>query len=103
MAGSISGIGMDLRKLAKGQACVACGVQDGSIVLAHYFGPRRHNYGGGMSHKGSDAVGAWLCAKDHDRMDRLGRDKEKRWEVSEEMLHYCALTWIQIVRQGLLS
>lgn len=93
----------DLRKLAKGQRCVACGAQDGTVVLAHYFGARRHNYGGGMAHKGHDAVAAWLCARDHERMDRLAKDKAKRWEHSEEFLHYVALTWIQLIDQGLLK
>lgn len=93
----------NLRAMANGQACVACGVRDGTVVLAHYFGPRRHMYGGGMSIKGHDAVGAWLCQTDHTRMDTLSRDKNKRWEISEEMLHYVALTWIQMIEQGLLS
>lgn len=93
----------DLRKLARDQACVACGTRDGTVVLAHYFGPRRHQYGGGMSIKGHDIVAAWLCARDHQRMDRLSKDKNRRWEHSEEFLHYCALTWIQIINQGLLQ
>lgn len=94
---------MNLRALAKDQCCVACGRRDGTVVLAHYFGARRHNYGGGMSKKGHDAVGAWLCARDHERMDRLSKDKSKRWEHSEEFLHYCALTWIRLIDLGLLK
>lgn len=84
-----------LRKSAKDQSCVACGKRDGTVVLAHYMGPRRHTYGGGMSRKGNDAVAAMLCSGCHYRMDTLSRDKARKWEVSEEMLHYCALTWIR--------
>lgn len=90
---------MNLRDLAEGQACVRCGARDGTVVLAHYFGPRRHSYGGGMSHKGHDAVGAHLCMSCHSEMDTLSRDKAKRWEHSEEFLHLCALTWIRVVDQ----
>ena len=92
----------DLRQAARGQSCVACGVNDGTVVLAHYFGPRRHAYGGGMSHKGHDAVAALLCASCHRRMDTEGRDKSRKWELSEEFLHYAALTWIRWMERGIL-
>lgn len=94
---------MNLRKLAKDQPCVACGTQDGSVVLAHYFGPRRHEYGGGMGIKGSDIVGAHLCAACHKDMDTNSKDKATRWEHSERFLHYCALTWIRLVESGAIK
>ena len=94
---------MNLRSLAKDQRCVRCGAKDETVVLAHYFGPRRHAYGGGMSIKGHDAVGAWLCSGCHTYMDTLSKNKDERWWHSEEFLHYCALTWIQLVEQELLS
>jgi hypothetical protein len=72
-------------------------------VLAHYFGPRRHAYGGGMSHKGSDAVGAHLCMTCHAQMDSLQRDKSMRWELSEEFLHLCALTIIRNFERGVIK
>ena len=85
-----------LLDLARGQSCVACGIQDGTIVACHYFGPRRHSYGGGMSAKGHPIVAAHLCARCHADMDTNMRDKAKRWDASEIFLHYCALTWIRI-------
>ena len=94
---------MNLRQQAKGERCVCCGCQDGTIVLAHYFGPRRHSYGGGIGHKGSDAVAALLCSGCHKSMDTDSRDKERKWEFSEEMLHYCALTWMRWLEKGLLK
>ncbi len=94
---------MSLRTQARDQPCVACGVNDGTVVLAHYFGPRRHAYGGGMGHKGHDAVAANLCARCHQRMDTASRDKAKKWETSEEMLHYCALTWIARIHKGKIT
>lgn len=94
---------MNLRKLAAGQSCVRCGVDNGTIVLAHYFGPRRHHYGGGMGHKGHDAVGAHLCMDCHRYMDTESRDKLRAWDHSEEFLHLCALTWIRLVDKGLVK
>ena len=85
------------------QSCVSCGTKDGTIVLCHYFGPRRHAYGGGLSRKGHDAVAAMLCARCHRRMDSESRDKSKRWELSEEFLHYCALTWIRWIQTEVLK
>lgn len=90
-----------LRESAKGEDCVSCGSNDETVVLAHYFGPRRHDYGGGMSIKGDDIVAAYLCARCHHRMDTEIReamsrdDPYARWLASEEFLHYCALTWIR--------
>jgi len=87
---------VNLRDFARDQSCVACGARDGTVVLAHYFGPRRHSYGGGIGHKGHDAVGAHLCARCHADMDTNMRNKAKRLEASEIFLHYCALTWIRV-------
>lgn len=71
-----------------------------TVVLAHYFGPRRHNYGGGMGIKGHDLVGAHLCAEHHKHMDTLSRDKGAKWERSEEFLHLVMLTIIRLHEQG---
>lgn len=91
------------REAARGQSCVRCGKADGSVVLAHYFGPRRHAYGGGLAHKGHDLIGAHLCASCHAWMDTAGRNKTTRWDHSEEFLHLCALTIIRLEQQGVLK
>lgn len=90
----------ELLALAEGQACVACGVRDGTVVAAHYFGPRRHSYGGGLATKGHSAVVAHLCSRCHTLMDTQSRDKALKWEHSETFLHYCALTWIRLIESG---
>lgn len=77
---------------ANGAACVKCGRKDGTVVAAHYFGPRRGTYGGGLGIKVHDFLVAHLCGKCHLEMDQLSRDKNHRWEHSEEFLHYIALT-----------
>jgi hypothetical protein len=94
---------VNLRALANGQSCIRCGRDDGTIVLAHYFGPRRHAYGGGMGHKGHDAVAAELCATCHSWMDTGSRDKARKYETSEEFLHCVALTWIRRIEQGVVT
>jgi hypothetical protein len=92
-----------LRDAARDQICVVpgCGSRD-DVVLAHYFGPRRHSYGGGLSIKGHDLIGAHLCAAHHAEMDTLLRDKDRKWEHSEQFLHYCALTLIRLWDQGVI-
>jgi hypothetical protein len=89
-----------LRALARDQTCVSCGANDGTVVLAHYFGPRRHAYGGGMGIKGHDLVGAHLCERCHRHMDTLSRNKDTRWLHSEEFLHLCMQTILRLVEQG---
>jgi hypothetical protein len=92
-----------LRDSAEGRSCVRCGANDGTIVGAHYTGPRRLTYGGGHSIKVHDYLLAHLCGHCHEYMDRLSRDKAKRWEHSEEFLHLIALTWERWINDGTLS
>lgn len=94
---------MNLREAARDQSCVRCGVENGTTVLAHYFGARRHSYGGGMGIKGQDIVGAHLCSDCHRTMDTESRDKSHVWFHSEEFLHLCMLTIIRLIEQGKLK
>jgi hypothetical protein len=92
-----------LRKAAQDQFCVRCGIRNGTVVLAHYFGPRRHQYGGGMGVKGHDLIGAHLCHMCHTEMDQTSKSKEERWIHSEEFLHLCALTLIRLWEQEVIQ
>jgi hypothetical protein len=92
-----------LRDSARDQACVRCGRNDGTTVLCHYTGVRRHVYGGGFGVKGNDVVAAHLCSECHRDMDTLSRLKEQRWSHSEEFLHCCAKTWIRWLQDGVLK
>jgi uncharacterized Fe-S cluster-containing radical SAM superfamily protein len=94
---------MNLRKAAEGQSCVRCGIEDGSIVLAHYTGVRRGAYGGGLSLKCHDIFGAHLCGACHRYMDTESRDRAKRWEHSEEFQHYILLTIKRLLDQEVLK
>ena len=80
-----------------------CGADDETIVLCHYTGFRRHDFGGGFGIKVHDAVGAHLCAKCHELMDRTSRSKVSAIDHSEEFLHLCALTIIRLFDKGVVK
>lgn len=94
-----------LRDAAEGQSCVRCGADDATTVLAHYTGPRRDAYKGGMGHKGHDVVGAHLCGRCHHYFDTGAKTKDDmmRWMLSEEFLHYIALTLMRLLTLGVLK
>jgi uncharacterized Fe-S cluster-containing radical SAM superfamily protein len=94
---------VNLRELARGQSCIRCNRDDGTIVLAHYTGVRRGEFGGGLGIKVHDAVGAELCSICHHWFDTGSKDKELRWEVSEEFLAMVALTWIRRMERGVVK
>ena len=100
---SVTSDGKKLRQAAKGQSCVACGISDGTVVGAHYSGPRRLSYGGGFGRKCHDLVLAHLCAKCHRYVDTGCKSKESRWDHSEQMQHYCLLTILRLWEQGVIG
>jgi hypothetical protein len=87
---------------ANGKRCVHCGRQIEGVVAAHYTGCRRDLFGGGLSIKVSDLIHARLCQECHTYMDTLSRNKELKWEHSEQFQTLCFLTLIQLVDEGLL-
>jgi hypothetical protein len=72
-------------------------------VLCHYTGTRRQSLGGGFGIKVADIAGAHMCGSCHTEMDRLCRDKAKKWEHSEEFLFYVLSTIIRLSEQGHLK
>jgi len=91
---------MNLRAAAQGQRCVRCGRNDETVVLCHYTGARRLAFGGGLGIKVKDLAGAHMCSRCHSEMDTLSRDKERKWEHSEEFLYLCMLTVLRLAEQG---
>ena len=87
---------------ANGKPCVKCGRQIEGVVAAHYTGVRREAFGGGYGIKCSDLIHARLCQECHLWTDTLSRNKEARYDHSEQFLTLCALTLIQLVHEGLL-
>lgn len=56
-----------LLDLAKGQRCVMCGADDGTIVSAH---SNLGEHGKGWGHKADDSMVAWLCHRCHTEYDQ---------------------------------
>lgn len=90
-----------LREAAAGQSCVRCGGSEG-VVGCHYTGARRLAYGGGFGVKVHDFLIAHLCADCHREMDQLSRNKDDKYEHSEEFLHLIALTWVRLFHKGVI-
>lgn len=91
-----------IRDAAKGQNCIRCGGNPETVVCAHYSGPRRIAYGGGLGEKVHDLISCHLCQACHTWCDTLSKNKEDKWLSSEEMLHLVALTIIRLHSQGRL-
>lgn len=93
-----------LRDHAKGQSCVHCGSNDGTVVLCHYTGLRQHQYGKGRGLKCDDFMGAELCMRCHLGFDEISHSPtRKSAEASEEFLHCIALTWRRWIDDGLIE
>lgn len=71
-------------------------------MACHYTGVRRDLFGGGFGIKVSDLIHARLCQECHLYMDTLSRNKDMKYDHSEEFLTLCALTLIQLVNEGVL-
>ena len=96
--------------LSKDQACINCGVIDGTVVAAHYQGMRQHAFGKGVGIKPSDLCVADLCAKCHVAFDQSKTvvdvnsvDKfTQKIDRSEQFLYLILKTLIRRGQQGLL-
>ena len=91
-----------LLSASAGRSCVRCGRDDGTIVRAHYTGPRQHAYGKGKGQKGSDHVAADLCMECHAAFDQY-RGWESKLDMSEEFLHLCMLTLWRDLEEGVIK
>ena len=94
-----------ITQAAKDRSCVNCGVNDGTIVRAHYGGMRQHQYGKGKGIKGHDCVAADLCMKCHSDFDsyQIGAGDTqylKDIDHSEQFLHLCVLTLVKDIEEG---
>lgn len=87
-----------LLSMARDQACVACGIKDGTTVAAH---SNLGEHGKGMGLKAHDGMSAWLCHGCHHQLDQGGRmtKAERRLFTLESI---CA-TYMQLWNQGLIE
>ena len=99
-----------MREAARGQSCVNCGRQDGTVVGAHYTGLRSYQLGKGRGLKPHDLCIADLCHKCHDAFDNnhaslsdLQGDFPKRVDRSEQFLFCVMQTLLRRVEQGVIK
>ncbi len=90
---------------ARGQACICCGVQDGTIVAAHYQGFRSSSLGKGIGIKPHNLFIAHLCRRCHEEQDGYKNSHfddpwMKKIEGSETALYYIVKTWERLFNQG---
>lgn len=87
-----------LLDLARDQACVMCGNQDGTIVAAH---SNLLEHGKGMGMKAHDGMCAWLCNRCHTEMDQGSKmcAEQKR----DVMLTAICRTYVQMWNQALIQ
>lgn len=87
-----------LLALARDQACVSCGCQDGTIVSAH---SNLLEHGKGKGLKAHDGMIAWLCLRCHSELDQ--GSKMSRQERREFMLEAICKTYMEMWNQGLIQ
>jgi hypothetical protein len=92
---------------AKDQSCVNCGVEDGTVVAAHYSGLRGHTFGKGKGIKPHDLCVADLCMKCHSAFDNYtfldGNLFQAKIDQSEQFLYLIMTTLIRRIEQGVIE
>lgn len=87
-----------LLALARDQACVMCGCQDGTIVSAH---SNLLEHGKGKGLKAHDGMIAWLCYRCHSNLDQ-GKDMSRE-ERKMYTLEAICRTYVQMWNQELIQ
>jgi hypothetical protein len=87
-----------LLSMARDQACVACGLRDGTVVAAH---SNLGEHGKGMSLKAHDGMTAWLCSGCHFSLDQ--GSAMTRQERRLFTLENICKTYMQLWSQGLIK
>lgn len=80
---------------ANGQSCVICGINDGSVVSAHYSGLGAGALGKGLGLKAGDLFVADLCSRCHAEMDsyEAGNDTARCYEFTMAILKTQMRRW----------
>jgi hypothetical protein len=86
-----------LTEAARGQSCVRCGRNDGTIVAAHINGPLAFKLGRGMGQKPDDVFCADLCHTCHDVLD--GRSFAERLDPEDHTAEWMELVLLTIQRR----
>ena len=91
---------------AKGQSCVRCGAEDGTVISAHYQGFRSQPWGKGKGVKPHDLFVADLCAECHDLFDNdkvsFVKDPwQRKIDHSESFMYFVLMTQLRRHEQGI--
>lgn len=92
---------LSMRKAAKGQSCVRCGANDGTVVFAHYSGGYSLRLGNGMGTKSNDLCGADLCYACHTEFDQYAAGNTP--ERDAEFMFCILQTLIRREQQGVIK
>lgn len=87
-----------LLALARDQACVMCGSQDGTIVAAH---SNLLEHGKGRGLKAHDGMSAWLCYRCHTKLDQgteLSKDERRDYTITAICRTYMKLWDLDLLR-----
>lgn len=89
-----------LLALARDQACVNCGAEDGTVVSAH---SNWHSHGKGKSIKAHDIFVAHLCFRCHAWLDQgSGLDPTDVWDDTDKRAafnEWMHKTWLRLWQQ----
>lgn len=87
-----------LLRFAEGMSCVACGIEDGTVVSAH---SNLLEHGKGRGIKAHDGMAAWLCSRCHTEYDQGGlMNKEQKRDFILTMI---CRTHMEMFDRGLLE
>lgn len=86
---------------AKGEPCIACGADDGTVVAAHYSGMGSHGLGKGTGTKVSDIAAAHLCHRCHTEMDSYAQGNTT--ERSQVFLMLILKTIVKLAENGTIK
>lgn len=93
-----------ITKSSRGQACINCGIEDGTICARHYNGHHQHIFGKGTGKKCHDLATADLCDNcerpfSEGKIDMFLSSADR----SDEFLKLCMLTNIRRMNQGVIN
>lgn len=83
---------------ARGQSCVMCHADDGTIVSAH---SNLYEHGRGMGLKSHDGMTAWLCQRCHYELDH--GNKMTKEEKKLFTLQAICKTYMELWKQELIT
>lgn len=91
-----------IRNAANGEACTwpGCGVNDGTVVLAH---SNMSIHGKAAGRKADDIFGAFLCFKHHTEYDQRNKPDDSGQQGEWYFMRAMSATWIRLIDKGAIT